>query len=495
MTFETGWANRRAGNTLAVVLAMVLAIATLPAFAEARNPSPVADFTLNNGMEVVVIPDHRAPIVTHMVWYKIGSADEPAGKSGIAHFFEHLMFKGTTNHKAGEFSAKVAEIGGSENAFTSYDYTAYYQTVAPDALETMMDFEADRMHNLILTDDVIVPERNVILEERRMRIEGSPEALLSEEVQATLYQNHPYRIPVIGWMHEMEQLNREEAIDFYKRYYAPNNAVLVVAGDVTPEKVRELAEKTYGKVPRGPTLPARERPTEPRQKTSRTVTMTDERVTVPSFSRQWVVPSYHRSQNGEAEALDLLSEILGGGMRSRLYQQLIVKTGLASDTGAFYDGTSLDDTTFTVYGSPRGEDSLDKVQAAVDIEIARIVKDGVNADELDKAKNRYVRGMVFARDRQSSMANMFGAALTTGSTVKDVQAWPERIRAVTAEQVQAVAAKYLRPEISVTGYLLPKAKDTPELAAQAPAAKPAAHDAESEGDVPADAPATSVPAN
>ena len=495
MTFYTGWANRRAGQIYALALAMLVSIAALPAFADAKQQTPIADFTLDNGMEVVVIPDHRAPIVTHMVWYKIGSADEPPGKSGIAHFFEHLMFKGTTNHKAGEFSARVAEIGGSENAFTSYDYTAFHQTVAPEALGSMMEFEADRMHNLILTDDVIVPERNVILEERRMRIESSPEALLNEEMQATLYQNHPYRIPVIGWMHEMEQLNREEAIDFYKRYYAPNNAILVVAGDVEPEKVRELAEKTYGKVPRGPALPPRERPTEPRQKTKRTVTMADERVTVPSFSKAWIVPSYHRDQKGEAEALDLLSEILGGGSRSRLYQQLIVKTGMASDAGAYYDGTSLDDTTFTLYGAPRGKDGLDKVEAAVDEQLARIIKQGVSQEELEKAKKRYVRGMTLARDKQSAMANLYGSSLATGSTVKDVQEWTDKIRAVTAEQVQAVAAKYLRPEISVTGYLLPKGNDEPALSAQAPAEKPIPGDANSEGDVPADIPAAIVPAN
>ena len=246
----------RIGSALAVVLVLIA-----PAAAEApRDPAEVENFLLDNGMEVVVIPDHRAPIVTHMVWYKVGSADEPPGKSGIAHFFEHLMFKGTKAHKAGEFGAKIAEIGGSENAFTSYDYTAYFQTVTPDALETMMAFEADRMRNLILTDDVIGPERDVILEERRSRIENSPDALLSEEVDATLYQNHPYRMPVIGWMHEMENLNRTDAVAFYDRYYAPNNAVLVVAGDVDAETVRKLAEKTYGKVPRGPDLPPRVRP-------------------------------------------------------------------------------------------------------------------------------------------------------------------------------------------------------------------------------------------
>ena len=440
----------------ALRLSLVVALTASPALGQDRSANDISNFLLNNGMEVVVIPDHRAPIVTHMVWYKIGSADEPAGKSGIAHFFEHLMFKGTSNHKAGEFGAKVSEIGGSENAFTTYDYTGYYQTVSPDALETMMSFEADRMRNLVLTDAVIVPERDVILEERNQRIEGDPGSLLSEESQATLYQNHPYRIPVIGWKHEIEQLNRTDAVAFYDRYYAPNNAVLVVAGDVDEKTVRELAEKTYGKVPRGPDLAPRIRPQEPEQNASRTVTLRDQRVTVPSFYKSWVVPSYNTDKDGEAEALDLLSEILGGGSRSRIYQELVVKSGSASGAGAFYTGSMLDDTSFGVYGAPKDAEGLAKVEQEVDAEIARIIKDGVTDSELEKAKNRYVRSMIFARDSQSGMANIYGVALTTGSTVQDVAEWPDRIRAVTADQVKAVAKKYLRSDIAVTSYLLPK---------------------------------------
>lgn len=440
-----------------VAVAAMLAVSPLAATAQdaaKQESNAVSNFLLGNGMEVVVIPDRRAPIVTHMVWYKVGSADEPAGKSGIAHFFEHLMFKGTSNHKAGEFGARIAEIGGSENAFTSYDYTAYFQTVTPDALKTMMSFEADRMRNLILTDAVIGPERDVILEERNTRVENDPGALLEEESQATLYQNHPYRIPVIGWQHEIEQLNRVDAVAFYDRYYAPNNAVLVVAGDVDEKTVRAFAEETYGKVPRGPDLPPRVRPQEPQQNASRTVTLRDPRVSVPSFSKSWVVPSYNSAEQGEAEALDLLSEILGGGTRSRIYQTLVVKDGVASGAGAYYQGASLDATSFTVYGAPKGEDGLEAVETAVDSEIAKIAKEGVSDSELEKAKTRYLRSLIFARDNQSGMANLYGGALTTGSSVQDVADWPDRIKAVTAKQVQDVAAKYLKPTTSVASYLL-----------------------------------------
>ena len=440
--------------TLGLLIAASPAIAAAPAD-KTPPQNEVSNFLLGNGMEVVVIPDHRAPIVTHMVWYKVGSADEPPGKSGIAHFFEHLMFKGTTKHKDGEFDAKIAEIGGSENAFTSDDYTAFYQTVPPDALETMMEFEADRMRNLILTDAVIGPERDVILEERRARVENSPDALLQEEVAATLYQNHPYRIPVIGWMHEMEKLNRTDAVAFYDRYYAPNNAILVVAGDVDAAAVRAMAEKTYGKVARGPDLPPRIRPSEPEQNTKRTVTLTDPRVSIPSFSRSWLVPSYNTSEPGEAEALDLLAEILGGGLRSRIYQALVVKSGVASSAGAYFDGSKLDPSAFTVYGAPRGTSKLDEVEAAVDAEIASIVKDGVTEEELESAKNRFLRSTIFARDNQGSMANLYGETLAVGGTVEGIEEWPDHIRAVTAAEIKAAAAKYLGVDHSVTGYLLP----------------------------------------
>ncbi|MGX5829306.1 M16 family metallopeptidase [Mesorhizobium sp. 43Arga] len=424
----------------------------------AADGAKVTDFVLDNGMKVVVIADHRVPIVTHMVWYETGSADEPPGKSGIAHFFEHLMFKATTNHAAGELGNAVSDVGGFHNAFTSYDFTAFYETVTPSALELMMSFEADRMRNLILTDDVVKTERDVILEERRSRIDNNPQAVLREEVDATLWQNQPYRIPVIGWMQEMEQLNRTDAVAFYNKYYRPNNAVLIVAGDVEPETVKALAEKTYGKVARGPDLPSRVRPVEPEQNTRRTVTLADARVSVPSFSTQWVVPSYHTAKPGEAEALDLLADILGGGNRSRLYQALVVNQGVASNAGADLEGIMLNDTNFTVYGAPRGKAKLADVEAAVQAEVARIASDGVTPDELQKAKDRFVRSLILARDSLDGMAQIYGSILATGGNVEDVQQMLDRIRKVTADEIKAVAERYLVPARSTTGYLMPQPK-------------------------------------
>ncbi len=439
------------GRALAAALA-----ASMPAAAAAQDGPQIENFTLGNGLQVVVIPDRRAPVVTHMLWYKVGSADEAPGKSGIAHFFEHLMFKGTSNYAPGVFSARVADVGGRENAFTSYDYTAYYQQVAPQILPEMMAMEADRMTNLILTEDVIAPERDVIIEERNMRVESDPRSLLSEEVSATLYQNHPYRFPVIGWMHEIEKLNRVDAIDFYRRYYAPNNAILVVAGDVDAGTVQRLAEGTYGKVPRGPELPPRLRPTEPEQNTRRTVTLSDARVGVPNYSERWVVPSYTTAKEGEAEALDILAEVLGGGTRSRLYQELVVRQGIASSAMAYYQGTALDDTMFVVIGAPRGDATLDDVETAIDAEIARIVADGVTDEEVEKARKRFVRSMIFARDEQDGMARIYGSTLATGGTVEDIASWPERVRAVTAEDVKAAATRWLDERRAVAAYLLPK---------------------------------------
>lgn len=311
------------------------------------------------------------------------------------------------------------------------------------------------MRGLVLSDAVIGPERDVVMEERRQRIEGNPGAVLSEETQATLYQNHPYGVPVIGWMHEIAKLNRQDAIDFYNRYYAPNNAVLVVAGDVDAGEVLALAKSTYGAVPRGPDLPPRQRPQEPPQDTRRTVTLKDPRVTLPSVQISVITPSYTSAAPGEAEALDLLSEILGGGMRSRLYQELVVKTGIASSAGAYYRGSALDPSSFTVYAAPRAPDGLAAVEAAVTAEIAKIAADGVSADELDRAKNRFTRSMIFARDNQQGMARIYGTALTTGQDVADVEEWPDRVRAVTAEQVRDAARKYLKLDSSVTSYLLP----------------------------------------
>lgn len=272
----------------------------------------VTTYTLDNGMDVVVIEDHRAPAVVHMMWYRVGSADEPVGASGVAHYLEHLLFKATETMESGEFSRVVAENGGSDNAFTSYDYTAYFQRVAADRLELMMRMEADRMENLRLTEDDIVTERNVVLEERNQRTENSPGALAQEQFRAAQYQNHRYGVPIIGWKHEMEQLSLDDAQSFYDLYYSPNNAILIVAGDVEPEEVLALAEEHYGPIPFEPNLPERIRPQEPPQRAERRITYTDPRVSDPYVTRSYLAPERDSGAQEKAAALVYLANLLGG---------------------------------------------------------------------------------------------------------------------------------------------------------------------------------------
>ena len=434
-------------------LGLCVALAALHPAPAAAAPA-VSQFTLGNGLTVVVIPDRRTPVVTHMLWYRVGAADEPPGKSGIAHFLEHLMFKGTAKNPAGRFSQQLAAIGGQENAFTSNDYTGYFQRTAREHLGTLMEFEADRMTGLVLTDDIIASERNVILEERNQRIENEPGARLAEQVAAAQYLNHPYGKPTIGWRHEMETLDRADALAFYKRFYAPDNAVLVVAGDVTPDEVRTLAENSYGKIERHGPIGERRRPQEPPQIADRRVTFADLRVTQPSLQRSYLVPSYATAKDGDADALDVAAHVLGGGSNSRLYRALVMEQRIATNAGAWYQGTSLDASRFGLYGTAAAGTALEKVESATDAVIAAFLDKGPTAEELERAKSRMIADYVYAQDNQSTLARMYGAALTTGSTVADLQARPERIRAVTAEQVRDAARRYLDKRHSVTGYLV-----------------------------------------
>ena len=438
-----------------VFIAAAVTAAALAGPSTAASTGPkIADFTLKNGLELVVIPDHRAPVVTHMIWYKVGAADETPGKSGLAHFLEHLMFKGTAKHPAGQFSTVVAKMGGQENAFTTDDYTGYYQRVPSDQLETVMSFEADRMTGLVLTDAVVLPERQVILEERNQRIENNPRAKLGVQIDAALYLNSPYGKPTIGWRSEMEHLSRDDAIAFYHRFYAPNNAVVVIAGDVKPQEALKFAQETYGKLKPNPNLPPRHRPKEPPPVAARTVTLADARVEQPIIQRAYLVPSFATAKPGESEALEVLAHILGSGSNSRLYSDLVVSKMLAVNAGAWYDSTALGMSKFGIYGAPRPGVTLPQLEKEIDAVIARVVDKGVTEDELERSKTRLIADAVYAHDSQASMARWYGGALMTGATVNDVPHWPDRIRAVTAGQVQRAARQWLEIRRSVTGFLI-----------------------------------------
>jgi zinc protease len=414
-----------------------------------------AEFTLGNGLHVVVIPDHRTPVVTQMIWYKVGSADETPGKSGLAHFLEHLMFKGTAKHPAGEFSQTVLKVGGNENAFTSTDYTGYFQRVPREQLGKMMEFEADRMTGLVLKDENVLPERDVVLEEYNMRVANNPEARLTEQIMAALYLNHPYGRPVIGWHQEIEKLDREDALAFYKRFYAPNNATLVIAGDVEAGDIRAMAEQTFGGVAPQPAIPAqRLRPQEPTPVAPRTVTLSDARVEQPSLRRYYLVPSATTAAAGESPALDVLAQLMGGGSNSYLYRALVVDQPLAVSAGAGYQGTSLDATQFVISASPKPGVGFAQIEQVIDGVISDVGQNTVRAEDLERVKTQLIAEAIYAQDNQAALARWYGAALTTGLSIDDIRSWPDRIRAVTAEQVRDAAQKWLDRKRSVTGYLI-----------------------------------------
>ena len=417
-------------------------------------PEPVTTFTLDNGMMVVVAEDHRAPVVTHMVWYRSGSADEPVGQSGVAHFLEHLLFKGTDRLEPGEFSATVAKNGGSDNAFTSYDYTAYYQRVASDRLELMMQMESDRMVNLRLGEGDIATERAVIIEERNQRVENNPSALFGEQIGATQYLNHRYGVPIIGWRHEMDALDLNDALDFYHLHYAPNNAILVVAGDVTPEAVRPLAEKYYGSIPANTDLPLRLRPAEPPQIAERRVTLRDARVAQPYVSRSYLAQERDSGAQHKAAALELLAEVLGGGTTSYLTEKLQFDTQVAVYTGAYYTGLALDSTTFDLIIVPAEGVTLAEAEAALDKVLADFLATGIDAEHLARIKMQLRASEIYARDDVSGIGNRYGRALTQGLSIADVQEWPDILQAVSEADIMAAAHEVFDLRRSVTGWLM-----------------------------------------
>lgn len=438
----------------ALLSPVVIALALLhPAAAKVFDAE---SFTLPNGLTVIVVENHRAPVVTQMVWYRVGAADEPAGKSGIAHFLEHLMFKGTATTAPGEFSKLISANGGNENAFTSRDYTGFWQTVAKDRLELIMRYESDRMANLAFDPKEVDSEREVIIEERRSRIENNPGAQLDEAMMAALFRNHPYGIPIIGWMREMQQLTLEDARDFYKKWYGPDNAILILGGDITMAEARPLVEKYYAAIPPGNAPKERVRRMEPPLDAVQTVTVKSPQVSDPQWARAYLGPlRVDLGPNGQ-EAMELLGEILGGGPTSRLYRALVIEQGIAVSAGAYDRSQALDYTTFNFYAQPRSPTTLEELETAIDKVIDDLKAGGITEAELRQAKDRLQASAIFARDAPTTGPQLIGGDLATGSTLEEIQSWPERVEAVTVEQVNELLRQLLVKERSVTGYLLPQ---------------------------------------
>ena len=424
----------------------------------AQGPGAPETFTLSNGMDVLVIPDHRAPVVTHMVWYRIGAADEQPGKTGLAHFLEHLMFKGTDKIAPGQFSKIVARNGGRDNAFTNYDFTAYFQAIAKDRLPLVMEMEADRMTHLKLSDKEVLPERDVVLEELRMRIENSPVAEFQSKMNAALFGKSPYGRDVIGYKKEVAKLSTEDALAFYHRYYTPNNAILIVAGDITAAELKPLAEKYYGVIPdRAPAL-HRTRPAVAWPQTPERVTMHDPRVNEATWMRFYPAPSSAEIGPRASAALDVLAQILGGGTTSRLYQSLVVREQKLTSVQAWYSGDQIGSGSFGIYALPRVGGNMADAEKAVDAALEAFLKSDITEDELKRARGQLAASAIYARDRQQTMAYIYGSGIMTGLSPKEIYGWPDAIRAVTAADVRAAAQHVLDARHAVTGELLPEAR-------------------------------------
>lgn len=416
--------------------------------------------TLSNGLQVVVISNHRAPVVAHMLWYKVGAADEPQGDgvSGAAHFLEHLMFKGSAGVKPGQFSKIIRSIGGEDNAFTSWDYTAYFQSIAKEELPRVMALEADRMLNLTLPPEEIDPERKVIIEERRMRTDNDPQALFFEQMRAAIFSETPYAVPIIGWRDEMPKLNRSHVLDYYKTWYTPKNAILVVSGDVTLSDVLPLAQKFYGIIP-SRDVPDHVRPIMPDFPAPQTLRFESADLRQSTFLRAWRVPSYAMNKK-EGIALDVLMETLSGGAATELYQSLVVKNKIASDISLSYEGDARGEGVVWLSATPAPKVSLENLESHVDKKLSELIGNGLDAKEIEKAKIRLIDSEDYARDSVMGPAMVVGQSLAYGLTLEDVETRPAQIADVTAQDVQNVLNKYLSPEspahLPVTGYMIPK---------------------------------------
>lgn len=417
------------------------------------GPTP-QEFTLENGLHVVVIEDNRAPVVTHTLWYKVGAADEPPGQSGIAHYLEHLMFKATDTMEQGEFSAVVEAQGGRDNAFTSWDYTGYFQRVAADRLELMMEMEADRMANLRIDLSDWLPERAVILEERGQVLESRPERVFSEQMRATLFQNHPYGIPIIGWRHEMATLDDVAATDFYRAHYAPNNAVLLVAGDVAVDEVRAMAERHYGVIPANPDVAPRARPTEPPHHAERRLIMRDGRVAQPFLNRLYLAPVRRSGDQAEAAAFRMLAALLGGSPQtSVLERNLTHDQGVSLSAWAGYSGDARDHGTFALGLTPAPGTTLEEAEAALDAVLAEFIETGVDPAQLERVRMQVRAAAIYELDDAAARARSIGADLSVGLTLEDSLGWIDTLLAVTPEEIVA-AARALDRNAAVTGWLM-----------------------------------------
>jgi zinc protease len=459
-----GLNRQRALVLVLVVLSVIAWWFCLPA-ASADAPGPfaeVAEHTLANGMKVFLLREPRAPLVTHQVWYRVGSRNEELGKTGLSHLTEHLMFKGTEKYGPKEFSLTVQQSGGSDNAFTSRDYTAYFQNGPAKELKLWMEMEADRMRNLKVSPEAFATEQKVVLEERRLRTEDDPVSFLSEETWAAAFKAHPYQWPVIGWYHDIESLAHEDFAKYYQTHYQPNNATLVVVGDIDPKETLAQAEKIYGAIPKGPEAPKVEA-VEPKQYGERRVVVHRE-AQLPFLIMAYHVPNW---ENPDCYALELLSQVLSQGRSSRLYHRLVYKERLALDVGADYNLDSANPSAFVLYGQPLPKKTVAQLEGALEREVKRLQTELVNDRELQKVKNQITAGFYMSMDSLFYRGMLLGKLATTArwTLVRD---YIPKIQAVTAKDLQRTARQYLITNNRTVGVLSPLKTEKPKMSRYKP---------------------------
>jgi zinc protease len=429
---------------------LILAL-SWPIFAHAE---PAKEFMLKNGMKVIVKEDHRAPTVVHMVWYRVGSMDEKNGSTGLAHALEHMMFKGTKKLKPGDFSAKVAALGGRENAFTNHDYTGYFQQVGSDKLEAVMALEADRMANLIFDEKEFAKEIRVVMEERRLRTEDQPMPRLYETLNATAFVAHPYHNPVVGWMDDLQHMTVRDAKGWYDTWYAPNNATMVVSGDANPAKVLALAEKYFGKI-KAKTLPITRPQNEPQQYGAKRV-IVKASAENPSVVLAFKVPTLRDvEQDIDPYALEVLSAVLDGYDNARLNAKLVRADKVANSVGAGYSSTSRGPSLFLLDGTPIQGVTTEQLEKMLRAEVEKVAKDGVSEQELNRVKTQLIASQVYKRDSIMGQAMEIGMTEMSGISHKKIDYMIEKLKQVTPQQVQAVAQKYFGDDAMTVATLVP----------------------------------------
>lgn len=420
-------------------------------------------FTLENGLRCLVVENHMTPAVYHSLWVQVGGADEPMGHSGIAHFLEHLMFRGTEKVGPGEYDKIINGLGGQNNAFTSQDVTNYYVKIAKEHLGRVMELEAERLIGLKITPALFDTEKQVILEERKSRVDNEPFGQFYEQMRAQLFQHHPYKIPIIGWEHEIKKLTREEVMAFYHHHYAPNNAILIVAGDVTPEEVKKLAEKHYGPL-KAVDNGARIRTTEPPAIAEKRMTLRHSQIQQPQFMRMYNAPAARTMDQVDVAALEVLSELLAGTQTSLLYMALVVEGKQALNIQTSYSSHYRDAAFFTISAMPAPTVPLEKLEESIDAKLKEILNKGFTPEDIERTKKKLNAEAIYARDSLSQGAELFGHTLSAGGDISDIEDWEKILSQITPERVQKVGKDILNIKMCITGYLKPEIPETAKAA-------------------------------